>query len=37
MVPLAPSAHLACRDRFPHGMKAVMAARYGTSTAARLG
>jgi dihydrodipicolinate synthase/N-acetylneuraminate lyase len=30
-------AHLACRDRFPHGLKAAMAARFGTSTAARLG
>ena len=29
--------HLSCRDRFPHGLKAAMAARYGTPTTARLG
>jgi dihydrodipicolinate synthase/N-acetylneuraminate lyase len=29
--------HRACRGRFPHGLKAAMAARYGTPTAARLG
>jgi dihydrodipicolinate synthase/N-acetylneuraminate lyase len=31
------AAHLICRDRFPHGLKAAMAARYGTPRAARLG
>jgi 4-hydroxy-tetrahydrodipicolinate synthase len=31
------TAHLTCRDRFPHGMKAAMATRYGTPTTARLG
>jgi len=31
------ATHLACRDRFPHGLKAAIAARYGTSTATRLG
>jgi 4-hydroxy-tetrahydrodipicolinate synthase len=31
------AVHLVCRDRFPHGVKAAMAKRYGTSTAARLG
>jgi 4-hydroxy-tetrahydrodipicolinate synthase len=31
------SAHLTCRDRFPFGLKAAMARRYGTPRAARLG
>ncbi len=31
------AAHLACRDRFPHGLKEAVAARYGTPLAARLG
>jgi 4-hydroxy-tetrahydrodipicolinate synthase len=31
------SAQLTCRDRFPHGLKAAMASRYGTPTTARLG
>jgi dihydrodipicolinate synthase/N-acetylneuraminate lyase len=31
------NAHLICRDRFPHGMKAAMAERYGTPRGARLG
>jgi hypothetical protein len=30
-------AHLICRDRFPHGLKAAMADRYGTPVTARLG
>jgi len=29
--------HLACRHRFPHGLKAAMAARYATPTGTRLG
>jgi 4-hydroxy-tetrahydrodipicolinate synthase len=29
--------HRACRSQFPHGLKAAMAARYGTPTATRLG
>jgi 4-hydroxy-tetrahydrodipicolinate synthase len=32
---LAP--HLVARDRFPHGLKEGMAARYGTSTTTRIG
>jgi len=31
------STHLICRDRFPYGMKAAMARRYGTPLTARLG
>jgi dihydrodipicolinate synthase/N-acetylneuraminate lyase len=31
------STHLICRDRFPYGLKAAMAARYGTPVGARLG
>jgi 4-hydroxy-tetrahydrodipicolinate synthase len=31
------NAHLTCRDRFPHGLKAAMADRYGTPKTARLG
>jgi 4-hydroxy-tetrahydrodipicolinate synthase len=30
-------AHLAARSRFPHGLKAAVAERYGTSTVTRLG
>jgi 4-hydroxy-tetrahydrodipicolinate synthase len=29
--------HLACRDRFPHGLKAAMARRFNTPLAARMG
>ena len=31
------STHLICRDRFPHGLKAALAKRYGTPPTARLG
>ena len=31
------STHLTCRDRFPHGIKTAMAARFATPTTARLG
>jgi 4-hydroxy-tetrahydrodipicolinate synthase len=31
------SVHRASRDRFPHGLKTAMAARFGTPTASRLG
>jgi dihydrodipicolinate synthase/N-acetylneuraminate lyase len=31
------TAHLAARDRFPHGLKEAMARRYGTPVASRLG
>jgi len=31
------AVHRTCRTRFPHGMKAAMAQRYGTPVAARLG
>ena len=31
------STHRTCRDRFPHGLKNAMAARFATSTTARLG
>jgi dihydrodipicolinate synthase/N-acetylneuraminate lyase len=31
------ATHLTCRDRYPHGLKAAMAARYGTPATARLG
>jgi 4-hydroxy-tetrahydrodipicolinate synthase len=31
------STHKTCRDRFPHGLKNAMAARFGTPTTARLG
>jgi dihydrodipicolinate synthase/N-acetylneuraminate lyase len=30
------TAHLACRDRFPHGLKEAMARRYGTPVACRM-
>jgi 4-hydroxy-tetrahydrodipicolinate synthase len=30
-------AHLTARDRFPHGLKELVARRFGTPTAARLG
>jgi 4-hydroxy-tetrahydrodipicolinate synthase len=29
--------HLAARDRFPHGLKELVARRFGTSTVTRLG